>query len=316
MVAEGNNSRCPRPERGDRPGSPDRRPLAAGNVRAFASATPPLIVPRFSAEGIDDVCTKRAGTACDADGRVARMARMAGKREFDVVGDVNPATAPARLQELLQINGRLTAERDALLAALGTLDESRSKVAELQAVAQAAECARDEAAQRLAAILRESEAAQRKLDDARSEAVARAAEAETHVAARDMARTELQELKQKIHETKQRLAQLQAGLAEVQDAIAGREAAEQARDGAAAALAAPRHDVDAARRDLDDAISQASARRGEAAEHLAAGEQVRAELLAVREQMRAETRALNEQETRLATARATASGLQAAGQAG
>jgi len=72
-------------------------------------------------------------------------------------------TAPARLQELLQINGRLTAERDALLAAAGTLDESRSKVAELQAVAQAAECARDEAAQRLAAILRESEAAQRKL---------------------------------------------------------------------------------------------------------------------------------------------------------
>src|SRR3981189_1454628 len=60
-----------------------------------------------------------------------------------------PATAPARLQELLQINGRLTAERDALLAAAGTLDESRSKVAELQAVAQAAECARDEAAQRL-----------------------------------------------------------------------------------------------------------------------------------------------------------------------
>ena len=36
-----------------------------------------------------------------------------------------PATAPARLQELLQINGRLTAERDALLAAVGTLDESR-----------------------------------------------------------------------------------------------------------------------------------------------------------------------------------------------
>src|SRR5271156_1481950 len=87
MVAEGNNSRCPRPERGDRPGSPDRRPLAAGKVRAFASATPPLIVPRFSAEGIDDVRTKRAGTACDADGRVARRA---GKREFDVVGDVNP----------------------------------------------------------------------------------------------------------------------------------------------------------------------------------------------------------------------------------
>jgi len=62
-----------------------------------------------------------------------------------------PAAAPARLQELLQINGRLTAERDALLAAAGTLDESRSKVAELQAVAQVAECARDEAAQRLAA---------------------------------------------------------------------------------------------------------------------------------------------------------------------
>jgi hypothetical protein len=69
-----------------------------------------------------------------------------------------PATAPARLQELLQINGRLTAERDALLAAAGTLDESRSKVTELQAVAQAAECARDETAQRLAAILRGSEA--------------------------------------------------------------------------------------------------------------------------------------------------------------
>jgi hypothetical protein len=50
----------------------------------------------------------------------------------------------------------------------------------------------------------------------------------------------------------------------VQDAIAGREAAEQARDEAAAELAALRHDVDAARRDLDDAISQASARRGEA----------------------------------------------------
>jgi chromosome segregation ATPase len=175
-----------------------------------------------------------------------------------------PATAPARLQELLQINGRLTAERDVLLAAAGTLDESRSKVAELQAVAQAAECARDEAAQRLAAILRESEAAQRKLDDARSEAVARSAEAETHVAARDMARTELQELQQKNHETEQRLTQLQAGLAEVQDAIAGRAAAEQARDRAAAELAALRHDVDAARRDLDDATSQASARRGEA----------------------------------------------------
>jgi peptidoglycan hydrolase CwlO-like protein len=46
-----------------------------------------------------------------------------------------------------------------------------------------------------------------------------------------MARTELQELQQKIHETEQRLTQLQAGLAEVQDPIAGREAAEQARDG-------------------------------------------------------------------------------------
>ena len=62
-----------------------------------------------------------------------------------------PATAPAQLQELQQINGRLMAERDALLAAAGTLDESRSKVAELQAVAQAAECARDEAARRLVA---------------------------------------------------------------------------------------------------------------------------------------------------------------------
>jgi len=227
-----------------------------------------------------------------------------------------PATASARLQELLQINGRLTAERDVLLAAAGTLDESRSKVAELQAVAQAAEFARDEVAQRLAAILRESEAAQRKLDDARSETVARAAETETHVVARDMARIELQELQQKIHETEQRLSQLQATLAEVQDAIAGREAAEQTRDGAAAELAALRHDVDAARRDLDDAISQASARRGEAAEYLAAGEQARAELLAVQEQMRAETRALNEQETRLATARATAAGLQAAAQSG
>jgi chromosome segregation ATPase len=101
----------------------------------------------------------------------------------------------------------------------------------------------------------------------------------------------------------------------VQDAIAGREAAEQARDGAAAELAALRHDVDAARRDLDDAISQASARRGEAAEHLAAGEQARAKLLAVQERIRAETRALNEQETQLATARATAAGLQAAAQA-
>src|SRR5271170_7928091 len=159
MLAEGNNSRCPRPERGDRPGSPDRRPLAAGNVRAFASATPPLIVPRFSAEGIDDVRTKRAGTACDADGRVARMA---GKREFDVVGDVNPRDGAGATPGIAA--GRLTAERDALLAAVGTLDESRSKVAELQAVAQAAECARDEAAQRLAAILRESEAARRKLD--------------------------------------------------------------------------------------------------------------------------------------------------------
>ena len=63
-----------------------------------------------------------------------------------------PATAPAQIKELLQINGRLIAERDALLAAAGTLDKSRSKVAELQAVAQAAEYARDEAAQRLAAI--------------------------------------------------------------------------------------------------------------------------------------------------------------------
>ena len=90
---------------------------------------------------------------------------------------------------------------------------------------------------------------------------------------------------------------------------------EQARDGAAAELAALRHDLDAARRDLDDAISQTSARRSEAAEHLAAGEQARAELLAVQEQMRAETRALNEQETRLATARAAAAGLQAAARA-
>ena len=73
---------------------------------------------------------------------------MAGKREFDVVGDVDPRGGAGRLQELLQINGRLTAERDALLAAAGTLDESRLKVAELQAVAQAAECARDEATQR------------------------------------------------------------------------------------------------------------------------------------------------------------------------
>ena len=87
----------------------------------------------------------------------------------------------------------------------------------------------------------------RPMRDRKAEAVARAAEAETHVAARDMARTELQELQQKIHETEQRLDQLHAGLAEVQDAIAGREAAEQARDGAAAELAALRHDVDAAR---------------------------------------------------------------------
>ena len=100
----------------------------------------------------------------------------------------------------------------------------------------------------------------------------------------------------------------------VEAASPGQEAAERARDGAAAELAALRHDVDVARRDLDDAISQASARRGEAAEHLAAGEQARAELLAVREQMRAETRALNKQKTRLATARATAAGLQAAAQ--
>src|SRR5246127_5991108 len=78
-----------------------------------------------------------------------------------------PATATARLQELLQINGRLTAERDALLAAAGTLDESRSKVAELQAVAQAAECARDEAAQRLAGILRGAEGGETKLNEAR-----------------------------------------------------------------------------------------------------------------------------------------------------
>src|SRR5258705_2382745 len=150
-----------------------------------------------------------------------------------------PATAPARLQELLQINGRLTAERDALLAAAGTLDESRSKVAELQAVAQAAECARDEAAQRLAAIHRESEAAQRKLDDARSEAVARAAEAETHVAARDMARTELQELQQKIHETEQRLAQLQAGLGGGRGALPRGEAAGRGPDGAGGGTGRP-----------------------------------------------------------------------------
>jgi hypothetical protein len=71
--------------------------------------------------------------------------------------------------------------------------------------------------------------------------------------------------------------------------------------GVAAELAAPRHDVDAARRDLDDAISRASARRGGAAEHLAAGEQARAELLAVQEQIRAETRALNEKETQLSS---------------
>src|SRR5260370_28433077 len=64
-----------------------------------------------------------------------------------------PATAPAQLQELQQINGRLMAERDALLAAAGTLDESRSKVAELQAVEQAAGGAREEAAPRLGAIL-------------------------------------------------------------------------------------------------------------------------------------------------------------------
>src|SRR6202040_2199520 len=117
-----------------------------------------------------------------------------------------------------------------------------------------------------------------------------------------MARSELQELQQKSHETEQKLAQLQAVLTEVQDAIAGREAAEQARDGAAGELAALRHDVDAARRDLDDAISQASARRGEAAGPLGAGGQAAAELLAVQEEMRAETRALNVQETRLATA--------------
>jgi hypothetical protein len=44
-----------------------------------------------------------------------------------------------------------------------------------------------------------------------------------------MARTELQEVQQKIHEPKQKLAQLQAVLTEVQDAIAGREAADQAK---------------------------------------------------------------------------------------
>jgi hypothetical protein len=49
-----------------------------------------------------------------------------------------PATATARLQELQQINCRLTAERDALLAAAGTLDESRSKVAQDCTVLQSA----------------------------------------------------------------------------------------------------------------------------------------------------------------------------------
>ena len=61
------------------------------HLGAFASATPPPIVPRFSAEGIDDVRTKRAGAVCDAVGRVARMA---GKREFDVVGDVDSRIEP------------------------------------------------------------------------------------------------------------------------------------------------------------------------------------------------------------------------------
>ena len=101
---------------------------------------------------------------------------------------------------------------------------------------------------RLTAILRESEAAQRKLDDARSAAVARAAEAETHVAARDMARTELQELQQKIHETEQRLTQFQVAA----------QVAEQAPDTAKAQLAALQLDADAVTRNLDKSRAQAA----------------------------------------------------------
>src|SRR5271170_7455222 len=59
---------------------PEDRPCSA-----LQSAATREVV--HSAEGIDDARTKRAGTACDADGRVARMA---GKREFDVVSDVDP----------------------------------------------------------------------------------------------------------------------------------------------------------------------------------------------------------------------------------
>src|SRR5260370_1357533 len=61
-----------------------------------------------------------------------------------------PATAPARLQELLQINGRLTAERDALLAA--------------------AEQARDAAKAQLAALQLDADAVTRNLDESRAQA--------------------------------------------------------------------------------------------------------------------------------------------------
>src|SRR5260370_22247813 len=57
-----------------------------------------------------------------------------------------PATAPAQLQELQQINGRLMAERDALLAAAGALGEWRSKRGRLQAAGTAGGGARREAA--------------------------------------------------------------------------------------------------------------------------------------------------------------------------
>src|SRR5260370_20091006 len=63
-----------------------------------------------------------------------------------------PATAPAQLQELQQINGRLMAERDALLAAAGALGEARSEIAALQAVPHAAGGARGPAAPRPAGV--------------------------------------------------------------------------------------------------------------------------------------------------------------------
>ena len=128
-----------------------------------------------------------------------------------------------------------------------------------------------------------------------------------------MARTELQELQQKIQETEQRLTQLQAGLEEVRTLSPGR----RRRSGPAMGLRPNWRRCDMTwtghgatwrtrfrRRPRGAAKRPSTWRR----------EQARAELLAVQEQMRAETRALNEQKTRLATARATAAGLQAAAQ--